>query len=39
MTLLGDGETATLCTTVAERLKRHVPEASGRKSPAALLAP
>lgn len=38
MTLLGDAETAALCTTTAAKLKRHVPEASGRKSPAALLA-
>jgi hypothetical protein len=38
MTLLGDAETAALCTATAEKLKRHVPEASGRKSPAALLA-
>lgn len=38
MTLLGDAESAALCTATAEKLKRHVPEASGRKSPAALLA-
>lgn len=38
MTLLGDAETAALCTATADKLKRHVPEASGRKSPAALLA-
>lgn len=38
MTLLGDAETAALCTATAANLKRHVPEASGRKSPAALLA-
>ena len=38
MTLLGDAETAALCSATAEKLKRHVPEASGRKSPAALLA-
>jgi len=38
MTLLGDAETAALCTATAAKLKRHVPEASGRKSPAALLA-
>jgi alpha-L-rhamnosidase len=38
MTLLDDRETAALCTTTADQLKRHLPEASGRKSPAALLA-
>jgi hypothetical protein len=38
MTILGDAATAELCTATAERLARHVPEASGRKSPAALLA-
>ncbi len=38
MTRLGDAETSALCTITAEKLRRHVPEASGRKSPAALLA-
>lgn len=38
MTLLGDEGTAALCTSTAEKLRRHVPNTSGRKSPAALLA-
>jgi alpha-L-rhamnosidase len=36
--ILGDKETASLCTEAVQRLRRHVPESSGRKSPAALLA-
>lgn len=36
--ILGDPDTAKLCTDTALRLRRHLPEASGRKSPAALLA-
>lgn len=36
-TILGDAETATLCTKTAEKLRKHQPETSGRKSPAALL--
>ncbi len=35
--LLGDPETAGLCRDTALRLRKHVPETSGRKSPAALL--
>jgi hypothetical protein len=35
---LGDDATATLCRTRAGTLRQHQPEASGRKSPAALLA-
>ncbi|GAA5127775.1 hypothetical protein JIN84_08220 [Luteolibacter yonseiensis] len=35
--ILGDRETAELCTETAARLRRHQPESSGRKSPAALL--
>ena len=35
---LGDKETAKLCTETAKRLRKHVPEPSGRKAPAALLA-
>lgn len=35
--ILGDKETAKLCTDTAKSLRRHVPESSGRKSPAALL--
>ena len=35
--ILGDKETAKLCTDTAVRLRKHVPESSGRKSPAALL--
>lgn len=38
MTLLGDSATAELCQRTATRLRTHQPEASGRKSPAALLA-
>ena len=34
---LGDQETAKLCTDTAKRLRKHVPESSGRKAPAALL--
>jgi alpha-L-rhamnosidase len=36
-TILGDPETAALCTKTAEKLRKHQPETSGRKSPAALL--
>lgn len=35
--ILGDTETAKLCTDTAKLLRTHQPEASGRKSPAALL--
>lgn len=35
---LDDPQTAQLCRKTVERLKQHLPEASGRKSPAALLA-
>lgn len=35
--ILGDKETAKLCTDTATLLRKHVPESSGRKSPAALL--
>ncbi len=35
--ILGDKETAGLCTDTAERLRKHIPESSGRKAPAALL--
>jgi len=35
---LGDTTTAALCAETSTRLRRRVPEASGRKSPAALLA-
>lgn len=35
--ILGDKETAKLCTDTAVKLRKHVPESSGRKSPAALL--
>ncbi len=38
MATLGDASTATLCRTTAAQLRRHRPEPSGRKSPAALLA-
>lgn len=34
---MGDDETARICTDTAQRLRKLVPEASGRKSPAALL--
>jgi hypothetical protein len=36
--ILGDKETAKLCTNTAKRLRKHIPESSGRKAPAALLA-
>jgi hypothetical protein len=36
--ILGEQETATLCTDTAKRLRQHVPASSGRKAPAALLA-
>ncbi len=36
--ILGDQETAKLCTAAAKLLRKHVPDSSGRKSPAALLA-
>lgn len=36
--ILGDKDTAALCTATAQRLRKHVPAASGRKAPAALLA-
>ncbi len=35
--ILGDKETSKLCTDTAKLLRTHKPEASGRKSPAALL--
>lgn len=35
--ILGDPETAKLCTDTAALLRKHTPETSGRKSPAALL--
>lgn len=35
--ILGDDETAALCSETATRLRTHLPAASGRKSPAALL--
>ncbi|MCP5525277.1 MAG: alpha-L-rhamnosidase [Verrucomicrobiales bacterium] len=35
---LGDPQTAGLCREAVVRLRRHQPESSGRKSPAALLA-
>ena len=35
--ILGDMETAKLCGDTAQRLRKHAPESSGRKSPAALL--
>ncbi len=38
MGTLGDGEAERMCRETAARLRRHEPEASGRKSPAALLA-
>jgi hypothetical protein len=38
MKLLEDEETAALCRETAVKLRRHQPESSGRKSPAALLA-
>ena len=36
--ILGDPQTAKLCTDTATLLRKHRPETSGRKSPAALLA-
>jgi alpha-L-rhamnosidase len=36
--ILGDTETAVLANSTAARLAKHLPESSGRKSPAALLA-
>jgi alpha-L-rhamnosidase len=36
--ILGDPETAALARSTAQRLATHVPNSSGRKSPAALLA-
>lgn len=36
-TILGDEDTARLCADTAVRLRKHLPESSGRKSPAALL--
>ena len=38
MTTLEDQDTAELCRQTAERLRKHTPQVSGRKSPAALLA-
>ena len=37
-TVLGDKETAALCTATAKHLRQHIPASSGRKAPAALLA-
>ena len=37
MRTLGDAATEVLCRETSARLRRHVPEASGRKSPTALL--
>ncbi len=34
---LGDADAARVCSETVARLRRHTPEASGRKSPAALL--
>lgn len=36
--IFGDSETSKLCTDTATLLRKHTPESSGRKSPAALLA-
>ena len=36
--ILGDAETAVLCRKTEEKLHKHTPASSGRKSPAALLA-
>lgn len=36
-TILGDPETAQLCTSTVKLLRTHTPASSGRKSPAALL--
>ncbi len=36
--ILGDAELGRLCESTAGRLRRHQPQSSGRKSPAALLA-
>lgn len=38
MEVLGDHTTAAICETTVKNLRQHVPPASGRKSPAALLA-
>jgi hypothetical protein len=35
--ILGDKETAALCSATAKQLRQHLPEPSGRKAPAALL--
>jgi hypothetical protein len=35
--ILGDMETSKLCTDTVKLLRKHLPESSGRKSPAALL--
>ncbi len=35
--ILGDRESVAMCTETAARLRTHLPESSGRKSPAALL--
>ncbi|MEY3898794.1 MAG: hypothetical protein RLZZ214_4316, partial [Verrucomicrobiota bacterium] len=35
--ILGDKETSKLCTDTVKLLRKHLPESSGRKSPAALL--
>lgn len=35
--ILGDAETAKLCTDTVARVRKHIPQTSGRKSPAALL--
>ncbi len=35
--ILGDAEISKLCTETANKLRTHVPQSSGRKSPAALL--
>lgn len=35
--ILGDEETEKLCRETSDLLRKHIPEASGRKSPAALL--
>lgn len=35
--ILGEEKTAQLCKDTAQRLRKHIPESSGRKSPAALL--
>lgn len=38
MKALGDPDTEKLCEDTIAKLRKHMPEASGRKSPAALLA-